>query len=66
MNRHLTALFYTEDLKTYDFDETLKPLIDDLKILETKGIHLPFNEEPLFGSVIQVTGDDLALNSLFC
>ncbi|KAF7651237.1 hypothetical protein LDENG_00113750, partial [Lucifuga dentata] len=56
MNVHLTALFYTEDLKTYGFDNILKPLIDDLKILETEGIQLPFIEQPLFGSVIQVTG----------
>ncbi|XP_041823596.1 uncharacterized protein LOC121628577 [Melanotaenia boesemani] len=64
MNVHLAVLFYTEDLKKYGFEEILKPLIDDLEILETQGIKLPFIEEPLFGSVIQVTGDNLALNSL--
>lgn len=64
MNVHLAALFYTQDLMTYGFEEILKPQIDDLKILETKGIQLPFIEEPLFGSVIQVTGDNLALNGL--
>ena len=64
MNVHLAALFYTEDLKTYGFDLILKPLIDDLKILETTGIQLPFINEPLFGSVIQITGDNLALNGL--
>ncbi|KAF7647295.1 hypothetical protein LDENG_00174680 [Lucifuga dentata] len=63
MNVHLTALFYTEDLKTYGFDNIPKPLIDDLKILETEGIQLPFIEQPLFGSVIQVTGGNLALNT---
>ncbi|CAI5671395.1 unnamed protein product [Oreochromis niloticus] len=64
MNVHLAALFYTEDLKKYGFEEILKPLIDDLKILEIKGILLPFTEEPVFGSVVQVTGDNLALNGL--
>lgn len=64
MNVRLVALFYTEDLKMYGFDTILKPLINDLKILETKGIQLPFIDEPLFGSVSQVTGDNLALNSL--
>jgi len=64
MNIHLAALFYTQDLKTYGFEEILKPLIDDLKILETEGIQLPFIDEPVFCSVIQVTGDNLALNSL--
>ena len=64
MNVHLAALFYTNDLKTYGFEEILKPLINDLKILETKGIQLPSFEKPLFGSVIQITGDNLALNGL--
>lgn len=64
MNIHLAALFYSADLKTYGFEKILKPLIDDLKILETEGIQLPFFESPLFGSVIQVTGDNLALNGL--
>lgn len=64
MNIHLATLFYTSDLKTYGFDEILKPLIHDLKILETQGIHLPYFEKPLFGSVIQITGDNLALNGL--
>lgn len=41
-----------------------KPLISDIKVLETNGIKLPFLDEPLFGTVIQVTGDNLALNSL--
>lgn len=64
MNAHLAAVFYTQDLKTYGFEEIIKPLIDDLKILETKGIQLQFIVEPLFGSVFQVTGDNLALNKL--
>ncbi len=64
MNIHFAALFYAQDLKTYGFEEILKPLIDNLKFLETEGIQLPFIDEPLFGSVIQVTGDNLALNSL--
>lgn len=66
MNVHLATVFYTQDLKTYGFEEILKPLIDYLKILETKGIQLPFIDETLFGSVIQITGDNLALNAWFC
>lgn len=76
--KQLTRLFYFNKPPTnvelhanecasyssFGFYEILKPLIDDLKILETKGIQLAFTEEPLFGSVIQVTGDNLALNSL--
>lgn len=65
MNINLVSLFYSDDLKTYGFDKKLKPLIDDLKILETEGNQLPFFfENPLFGSVIQLTGDYLILNGL--
>ena len=63
VSAHLAALLYTEDLKKYGFNEILKPLIEDLNILETRGIEIPPIEEPLVGSVIQVTGDNLALSS---
>ena len=65
MSIHLVALFHSEDLKKYGFEPILKPLIDDLKILETEGIQLPFSATPVKGSVIQVTGDNLALHALF-
>lgn len=52
MNIHLVALFHSEDLKKYGFEPILKPLIDDLKTLETEGIHLPFSATPVKGSVI--------------
>ncbi len=65
MNIHVVALFHSQDLKTYGFDDILKPLVDDLKILETQGIEVPFSDSPLLGSVIQVTGDNLGLHGLF-
>jgi len=65
MNVHLVALFHSEDLKKYEFEPILKPLINDLEILETEGIQLPFSATPVKGSVIQVTGDNLALHALF-
>lgn len=61
----VVALFHSQDLKTYGFDNILKPLVDDLKILETQGIEVPFSDSPLFGSVIQVTGDNPGLRGLF-
>lgn len=64
MNIHLLSLFYSDDLKTYGFNKILKPFIDDLKILETEGIQLPFFENPLFGSVIQLTGYNVTVNEL--
>lgn len=65
MNIHVVALFHSQDLKKYGFDDILKPLVDDLKILETEGIGVPFSDSPLMGSVIQVTGDNLGLHGLF-
>ncbi|KAK0151868.1 hypothetical protein N1851_006762 [Merluccius polli] len=65
MNIHLVALFHSEDLKKYGFGPILQPLINDLKILEMQGIQVPFSDTPLMGSVIQVTGDNLAVHGLF-
>ena len=65
MNIHLVALFHSEDLKKYGFDPILQPLVHDLKVLETQGIQVPFSDAPLKGSVIQVTGDNLAIHGLF-
>lgn len=44
---------------TFKDEEILKLLIDDLKILETEGNQLPFVDEPVFGSVIQLMGENL-------
>lgn len=65
MNIHVVALFHSQDLKKYGFDEILKPLIDDVKTLEMEGIEVPFSDSPLRGTVIQVTGDNLGLHGLF-
>lgn len=65
MNIHVVALFHSQDLKKYGFDNILKPLIDDVKTLETEGIEVPFSDSPLLGSVIQVTGDNLGLHGIF-
>lgn len=65
MNIHVVSLFHSEDLKKYRFDAILQPLIDDLIILETQGIHTALSDASLRGTVIQVTGDNLALHGLF-
>lgn len=65
MNIQLVALFHSEDLKKYGFDPILKPLVDDIKVLETFGMQVPFSAVPLKGTVFQVTGDNLALHGLF-
>lgn len=65
MNIHVVSLFHSEDLKIYGFDDILKPLVYDLKILEAQGIEVPLSDSPLLGSVIQETGDNLGLHGLF-
>ncbi|XP_035987597.1 uncharacterized protein LOC118560568 [Fundulus heteroclitus] len=65
MNIHLVSLFHVEDLKKYGFGPVLQPLLNDLKFLETEGIKVPFSDTPLKGSIVQVTGDNLALHGLF-
>ena len=65
MNIHLVALFHSEDLKKYGFDPILKPLLNDLTMLEAEGMQVPFQPTPLKGSVFQVTGDNLAIHGLF-
>ncbi|KAG7478554.1 hypothetical protein JOB18_002184 [Solea senegalensis] len=65
MNIHLVSLFHSDDIKKYGFSPILQPLVNDLKTLETQGIQVPFSDTPLRGSVVQVTGDNLALHGLF-
>lgn len=43
----------------------LEPLINDLKILETKGLQILIFEHSVHGTVVQVTGDNLGLHTLF-
>lgn len=69
-NIHLLALFFTSDLKTADMQENisinkvLAPIIEDIKILETCGIVVEGFSEPIFGTIISLSHDNLAANSL--
>lgn len=50
-NIHLVALFHSEDLKKFGFDPVLKPLADDIKVLEAEGMQVPFSAVPSKGRV---------------
>ncbi len=65
MNIYLLSLFHAQDVKNYGVDAILKPLVEDLKVLESSGIEVSFSKEPLFGTVAQVTGDNLGMHTLF-
>lgn len=58
------ALFHTEDVKKYGFETILQPLIDDIKILESDGIDLPFSSEKVYGTICQITGDNLGMHGI--
>lgn len=64
-NIHLCALFHAQDLKRYGFSEILAPIVRDIKVLESDGIEIPLFGGYVGGSVVQVTGDNLGLHSLF-
>lgn len=65
VNIHLCALFHAQDIKRYGFNSILEPLVHDLKILETEGLKIPMLKDAIHGTLIQVTGDNLGLHSLF-
>lgn len=64
MNMYLISLFHSEDAKKYGLDKILSPFIEDVKKLEMFGIKVSFSEEPLYGTICQITGDDLGLNGI--
>lgn len=49
--------------KKYGFNAVLEPVVNDLKVLETKGIEGPSGY--VRGSIVQITGDNLGLRCLF-
>ncbi|XP_032433923.1 uncharacterized protein LOC116729460 isoform X1 [Xiphophorus hellerii] len=65
LNIHLCALFHAQDIKRYSFNLILEPLVNDLKVLETEGLKIPTFEPVIYGTVVQVTGDNLGLHGLF-
>lgn len=64
MNIHLVSLFHTPDLQKYGFDVILEPLINDVKKLESQGLSLPFSDEQVYGTISQITGDNLGMHSI--
>lgn len=64
MNIHLISLFHSQDAKKYGIDKILTPFIEDVKILEHSGMKVSFTDQPVHGTIAQVTGDNLGLNSI--
>ena len=64
MNIRLVALFHTGNETKYGFDLILQPLIDAIKILESHGIDLLFSSEKIYGTICQITGDNLGMHGI--
>lgn len=64
-NINLVTLFHAQDIKTYGFSKVLDPIVQDIKILERDGIKVPLYDQPVYGTIVQVTGDNLGLYCLF-
>ncbi|XP_047658047.1 uncharacterized protein LOC113658066 [Tachysurus fulvidraco] len=65
LNIHLVALFHAQDIKIYGFDKILEPLVQDISTLETNGIRIPLFDHTVYGTIVQVTGDNLGVHSIF-
>ena len=62
---HLVSLFRGQVIKTYGFDKILEPLDKDISRLETEGVQIPLFDHAVYGTIIQVIGDNLGIHSLF-
>lgn len=65
-NIHLVALFHVADVKEVGINEVLKPIIHDIKKLETEGIVVDFLSDAkcLFGTVVSISCDNLGANTI--
>ena len=65
-NIHIAILVKNKFLQTYSYDAILKPMLDDLKKLETEGITILVDGVAYHrvGSVIAVCGDNLSSHSI--
>ncbi|ELU09809.1 hypothetical protein CAPTEDRAFT_209587, partial [Capitella teleta] len=58
----LVLLVYVQDLKVYGFNKVVKPLLEDLHVLENEGVQC--GPVKLRGTVIALAGDNLASHSI--
>lgn len=62
----MVALYNAGDVKTYSFDPILRPLIDDIQLLERDGLNIITDvfEGTVKITIAQVTGDNLGVNGI--
>lgn len=65
-NIHLCLLFNSIDKEVYGLNAIFKPLLEDLRVLETKGLEVQIDgvSTLVYGTLCLFTADNLALHSL--
>ena len=68
---HLAIMYSSKLISKYGYQEILRPLLDDLRKLETEGIYIKFDScvHQFYGTLAMLAADDLAahaLGSFFC
>lgn len=66
-NCFLVAMYNAGDVKTYGYDAILRPLVEDIKDMETNGLYIDTDvyRGIVKASITQVSGDNLGVNGLF-
>lgn len=67
-NIQLVLLCQENDLKLFGYSKMLEILMNDIQILETKGLEIEFREATISmkGSIFAVTGDNLGSHQIAC
>jgi hypothetical protein len=65
-NTFLALCYYTEDVKRFGWENVLKPLLCELRTLESDGMNITFDDNVINVRVVVscITGDNLFLNSI--
>ncbi|KAK0136550.1 hypothetical protein N1851_027341 [Merluccius polli] len=65
-SQFLLAVYKADDVKTYGLDAILRPIVEEIKCLETNGIRItsPDFQGVVKCTIAQVVGDNLGLNAI--
>ncbi|KAK0140170.1 hypothetical protein N1851_022924 [Merluccius polli] len=65
-SQFLLAVYKADDIKTYGLDAILRPIVEEIKCLETNGIRItsPDFQGVVKCTIAQVVGDNLGLNAI--
>ena len=57
MNIHFISLLQSHDAKNCGIDKMLTPFVEEVKVLKNNGMKVSFADQPVNGTIAQVTGD---------